>query len=40
MAEFDDLKSHEEMWKNFVKLITYSTVAIVVTLVLMAIFLV
>ncbi|MBT3793285.1 MAG: aa3-type cytochrome c oxidase subunit IV [Rhodospirillales bacterium] len=38
MAEFDDLKSHEEMWDNFVTLVTYSTIAIVATLALLFLF--
>ncbi len=33
------LREHENFWNGFVKFIVYSVVAIVVTLVLMAIFL-
>lgn len=39
MSNTDDLKTHEEMWHNFIKLITYSTIGVVTLLVLMAIFL-
>ncbi|MDH3240146.1 MAG: aa3-type cytochrome c oxidase subunit IV [Alphaproteobacteria bacterium] len=35
----DDLKSHEEMWDNFVKIMIYAGATTVVTLVLLALFL-
>lgn len=35
----DDLESHEEMWDNYVKIIIFSGVATVVTLILLALFL-
>jgi hypothetical protein len=35
----EDLKSHEEMWDNFVKIMIYSGAATVVTLILLALFL-
>jgi hypothetical protein len=35
----DDLKSHEEMWGNFVKMMIYAGAITVVTLVLLALFL-
>ena len=34
------LREHQKTWHGFVKLITYSTVAVVITLILMGIFLV
>ena len=39
MADFDELKSHQEMWRNFIKLVGFTAVASAVSLVLMAIFL-
>lgn len=39
MAEDQMLRDHERTWGGFVKLIVYSTAAVVVTLALMAIFL-
>ena len=39
MAENEMLAQHRRTWNGFVKLITYSTVAVVITLALMAIFL-
>lgn len=38
MADTDDLKAHEEMWNLFIKLMTYSSISIMVVLALMAIF--
>lgn len=40
MAEFEDLKSHEDMWKNFMRLTVWSCLAIAVVLLAMRIFLV
>jgi hypothetical protein len=40
MADTEDLKSHEEMWKNFTRLVLYSTIGIAVVLLLMRLFLV
>lgn len=31
-----DLEAHEEMWRNFVKLLTFSAVAVVVCLAFLA----
>jgi hypothetical protein len=39
MADTDDLKAHEEMWNLFIKLMMFSSVGIIIVLVLMAIFL-
>ncbi|RMD62008.1 MAG: aa3-type cytochrome c oxidase subunit IV [Alphaproteobacteria bacterium] len=39
MAQQDLLEEHRQTWRGFVKLITYSAAAVIVTLVLMAIFL-
>ena len=39
MAENEMLAQHRRTWNGFVKLITYSTVAVIITLALMAIFL-
>lgn len=39
MSDSEDLKTHEETWQGFVKLLTYSTIAIVIALGLMALFL-
>lgn len=39
MADDHMLEDHRNAWHGFVKLITYSSVATVVTLLLMAIFL-
>ncbi len=36
MADTDDLKAHQEMWRNFVKLLAFSTVAIIVCLSFLA----
>lgn len=38
MSDRDDLKSHEEMWQIFTKLIVYSSVAAAVALLLLLIF--
>jgi len=35
----DDLQSHEEMWGNFVKIIIFSGATTIVTLILLALFL-
>jgi hypothetical protein len=40
MADTEDLKSHEEMWKNFTRLVLYSAIGIAVVLLLMRLFLV
>jgi hypothetical protein len=40
MADDPMLHEHQKTWHGFVKLITYSTVAVVITLILMGIFLV
>lgn len=37
MSEPDDLKAHEDMWRNFVKLLTYSALTALVCLALLAI---
>ncbi len=39
MAAKQDLKPHQDMWANFVKLIAYSTAAAAIILALMALFL-
>ncbi len=39
MSNDQMLHEHQKSWHGFVKLITYSTAAVIVTLVLMAIFL-
>lgn len=39
MANTDDLKTHQETWHNFIRLLLYSAGAIAVALILMAIFL-
>lgn len=39
MAAKQDLKPHQDMWTNFVKLIAYSTAAAAIILALMALFL-
>lgn len=39
MSNTDDLRTHEEMWHNFIRLLTYCTAGVVTLLVLMAIFL-
>lgn len=39
MAEFDDLKTHQEMWANFIRLTVWSCAAVATALVLMALFL-
>jgi hypothetical protein len=41
MADTDDLKAHdleahEEMWRNFVKLLAYSSIAAIVSLAFLA----
>jgi hypothetical protein len=40
MADTEDMKSHEEMWKNFTRLIFYSAAGIAAVLLLMRLFLV
>ncbi len=40
MAEFEDLKSHEEMWNLFIRLTVWSSIGITVLLLAMRIFLV
>ncbi len=40
MSDSDDLKSHEEMWGLFTKLMLYGSIAVTVVLLLMRIFLV
>jgi hypothetical protein len=40
MSDDQMLHEHQKTWHGFVKLIQYSTAAVVITLVLMAIFLV
>ncbi|MFM2128678.1 MAG: Bacterial aa3 type cytochrome c oxidase subunit [Pseudomonadota bacterium] len=40
MAEFEDLKSHEEMWSNFIRLTVWSCVGIAILLLAMRVFLV
>ena len=39
MSDDHMLHEHQKSWQGFVKLISYSTAAVVITLVLMAIFL-
>lgn len=39
MAEDQLLREHEQIWKGFVRFITISTVLVIVTLLLMAFFL-
>ncbi|MDX1482981.1 MAG: aa3-type cytochrome c oxidase subunit IV [Alphaproteobacteria bacterium] len=39
MADMDDLKAHEEMWRNFVKLMACTAVATVACLSLLALIL-
>ena len=36
MADPEDLRAHEEMWQNFVKLLAFSATATAVCLVLLA----
>ena len=36
MADTDDLKAHEEMWRNFVKLLAFSAAAAALSLALLA----
>lgn len=40
MSDDDMLKQHEETWHGFLKLLTWSTVGIVIVLILMGLFLV
>lgn len=40
MAEFEDLKSHQEMWQLFVRLTVWSSIGITVLLLAMRVFLV
>lgn len=40
MAEFEDLKSHQEMWQLFVRLTVWSSIGITVLLLAMRAFLV
>lgn len=37
MANPNDLKMHEDMWHNFVKLLTYSALGVIIGLVFLAI---
>jgi hypothetical protein len=37
--QLDDLKAHEEMWGNFVKMMIYAASGTIVTLLLLALFL-
>lgn len=39
MDDSDDLKTHEEMWQNFVKMIIFAGGTTVLCLVLLALFL-
>jgi hypothetical protein len=39
MAQDQMLEDHKRSWQSFCKLVTYSTVAIVISLALMALFL-
>jgi hypothetical protein len=39
MADIDDLKSHQETWRNFVRLLAFAAAASAVSLALLAIFL-
>ena len=39
MAQFDDLKTHQEMWANFTKLTMWLCIGVATTLILMAVFL-
>jgi len=36
MVDIDDLKAHEEMWRKFVKLLTFSAAAAVISLSFLA----
>ncbi|MCH8918779.1 MAG: aa3-type cytochrome c oxidase subunit IV [Alphaproteobacteria bacterium] len=36
MADTDDLKAHEEMWRNFVKLLAFNAAAIIFCLAFLA----
>ncbi|MCZ6740850.1 MAG: hypothetical protein O7D27_01690 [Alphaproteobacteria bacterium] len=36
MADSDDLKAHEELWRNFVKLLAFSAAGVMVCLSLLA----
>jgi hypothetical protein len=40
MSDSDDLKSHEEMWNLFTKMMLYGSIAVAALLLLMRIFLV
>ena len=37
MADTDELKAHEEMWRNFVKLLAFNAAAAVVCLAILAV---
>ncbi len=39
MADTEDYKDHVETWQAFIKLMTWSSIGVVVVLVLMALFL-
>ena len=39
MVDIDDLKTHEEMWRNFVRLLAFSAAVSAVSLALLALFL-
>ena len=36
MADIDDLKDHEKMWRGFVKLLAFSAAAVMVSLAFLA----
>lgn len=40
MAEFEDLKSHEEIWSGFIRVTIWSSVVVAIALLAMRIFLV
>ncbi len=39
MADTDDLKTHQEMWRNFVKLLAFGAAAVIITLAFLALIL-